>query len=797
MYKLLRSALALSAWFVVYNTNAQDTTQIRSSKVDSASSVLKQQSKAVTSQLSAPVSSLKTTAKQAIAPLQQLNQGINIFDNKKPITVSHLSTEVDYNYFQDTSGMGLGVLQNMTGTFSYLIDYTVGINNMPFAMTLREGNGINSMNYTPFKNFTQFNFDHEQYLQTLRSQVMAKVSPDAIMNSALSRVKTIRMNYEQQLQGEISHMQSDYTKQYNTPLPIPTDAKDLSANDMSALRNRLLPGSAVTQYQQNLSKLSYMSQGKDQKTLAADSNYQKTLAEVKGYETMEKVYDRITFFKSKYEDNPLVKQLLSTSSYSPGALKNYLSDPNHLSQVLDDQASLNTIQKLFYNLKTLNLGQNSVNTNDMSMANVVNTGVNGEFQNKSASVGMIYGQNNSVNNWQQAGLTSSVTNEYSNLTGFKVGGGNGSQFDQSLSVNFFNFNNSVNSLGSNSGASYLPVAPRQDGVITLHFGMPIGAKHNVTLDVSKSFGSPNQGSSTDSSGSKSGSEGSLFSNSGKANYAATLNYTGEIYKTDIRVYLRKVGLGYNNPGNALLHSGESEMGLDLARKFLSNRLTVKYAGDFKQQVFDPYSNFVYTSIGNKLSTGFKIDRNDKVTLTWQRTDYKTDFYGQSPMNGVNSRLQLDGAYRFIVDGKKIMNNITLSRQTMNIPMTYGGEYSNTSVLFTNTSSMMLGKNLLSLTILTNQSTNNNYFFNTSMFSAEMGYSYSVSGPGNLKMTTTPGYYDNQGWNTQLGIRQQMSASLSGKMNVDLQFGYKKGIQVIQTALANQLFVSTSAHYTFK
>jgi hypothetical protein len=733
------------------------------------------------------------------APLQQLTQGVKLFEGSKPITVSKLAVEADYNYFQDTSGMGLGVFQNMAGTFSYTVDYGVGLSGMPFNMSIRENNGINTLNYTPFNNFYQFNFDHTKYLETLRSKLLEKLSPDAIMNSALARVKTIRTQYEQQLQGEISKIQSGYSKEYKLPMAVPTDATNLSVNDMAALRNRLLPGTALQKYQQNMAIVQNMIQHKDPKTLATDSSYHTALGEVKKYEAMENIYSKVTTYKQRYENNPLVKQLMSQSSFKPGALKSYLSDPNNLGQVLDDQASLSMMQKLFYNIKTLNTGQNAVQTGDLGLSNLVNTGANAEFQNKSASIGMIYGKNNNVNNWQQAGLTSAITNEYSNLTGFKVGTGTGSSIDQSLAINFFHFNSNnggVPGPGATAGgaSAYLPMAPRQDGVISLHTGMPLGGSHNITLDVSKSFGSF-QNTGGDSAGSKTTSNGSLFNNAGKANYAGILSYTGEIAKTDVKLYLKKVGLGYNNPGNALLRSGESQVGFGLARKFLGQRLSIKYDGDYRRQVFDPYGNFIYTAFTNKMQTGFKIDRNDRVTLTYQRSDYRSDFYGKAPVTGVNSMLQLNANYRFIIDRKKVMNTLIISRQEMNIPFSdTSNAYSNTSLLITNTSSFMVGKNLISLTLLDNRSSNKTYYFNTSMFSAEASCSYALSA---LRMSSALGYYDNAGWNTQLGIRQQLSTTLKEKINVDLQLGYKKAIHIIQPQLANQLFVSTSVRYTFK
>jgi hypothetical protein len=110
---------------------------------------------------------------------------------------------------------------------------------------------------------------------------------------------------------------------------------------------------------------------------------------------------------------------------------------------------------------------------------------------------------------------------------------------------------------------------------------------------------------------------------------------------------------------------------------------------------------------------------------------------------------------------------------------------------------MVGKNLLSLTILDNQSDNKSYYFNTGMFSSEANYSYALSGNAKVRLSSGLGYYANAGWNKQVGIRQQLNAVLKEKLTMDLQLGYRKAVEVIRPELANQLFFSTTMHYTFK
>jgi hypothetical protein len=81
-----------------------------------------------------------------------------------------------------------------------------------------------------------------------------------------------------------------------------------------------------------------------------------------------------------------------------------------------------------------------------------------------------------------------------------------------------------------------------------------------------------------------------------------------------------------------------------------------------------------------------------------------------------------------------------------------------------------------------------------MFSSETNYSYPVS--NTIRLGNSVGYYDNAGWNKQVGIKQQVSAVLMSKLNIDIDLTYKKAVEVIRPELANQLFVTAGMHLNF-
>ncbi len=721
---------------------------------------------------------------------QQLGSRVQLFDKGGFLVNNKAAAELDYTYIYDTSGAASGMPEMRQSTVGYSISYSTSVANLPFQVALKGNNGAYTLSRSALDNFYKVNFDHEKYMESIRSAIAAKISPDMLMSSAMSRINSIRGNYEKALGNEIQEMRNNYSKEYATALPVPAGVTNLTATDMNSLRTRVIGDASLDKYKQDMLRLQEMEKTKDAASLKKDSNYTKLAGSVKQYETLEKIYTRITTWKQRFDDNKLVKELNGNLPFTKQGFTSYLQNPANLEKVIDDQVSLTGIQRLFVNMTHLDIGQNAVQSGQFNLENVVNTGINTEYKNRKATVGFIYGKNDNTNQWLQSGLASSVTNEYSSLAGFTFGSGTGSSIERSLSVNFFDFKNTPGT--GTDASSYLPTAQHRDAAITFHTAFPVADKHRITVDVSKTFGSYTNTLSADSIPGKANAASGVLGSDGKANYAAAIDYEGELFNTDVSVTLKKVGLGYSNPGNAYLRRGETRAGTTIARKFFGQKLSVRYGLDFRQQDFDPSANYRYQSLSNKLQLGWRVNRNNKIGLTWVDAGTKTRFYGQPTSYGGNSRLQLDGMYRLVIGHKKITNNLSLGTQRMVVPMPGDSTYRSRSLLFTSTSSMMIHKNILSLTLAGNKSNSQLYYFNTSMFTAETNYSYTLS--NNIRLGSSLGYYDNAGWNKQLGVRQQANAVLSGKLTIDLELSYRKAIQVIRPELANQVFVTSVIHY---
>jgi hypothetical protein len=730
---------------------------------------------------------------------QLVSSKINLF---KPggqlVKFNGLAADFEYNYIDDTSGLYTGLQQNVKGVMGYNITTGLSMANMPFDGALRGNNGIYSFDHTPFSNFSHFNFNHKKYLEELQKAVLEKVNPEKVLATVMSRINTIRGQYEKSLKVEVEKMQSDFVSEFKKGITIPSDISDLSVADLASLKNKLIPAEVIEKYKSGTERYAEIIKNPDIKSVMSDSITNDALADIKKFEVLQKMFEKITAWKAKFENNSTVKELKSHLPFTPGNFKSFLRKPGNLQQVIKEHANLSSIQKLFMNVTKLDIGNNPLQAGELSLQNIMNTGINTEIQNAKRSFGFLYGSGGAnVNNFQQMGLNSFVTNEFSKVSGFKFGSGYGSAVKQSVSINFFDFNTSPDVLRSdnpNLQSQYLSAPVRRDAVITWQSGFTIAENHKLSVDLSKSFGGYRNNLSEDSLPGKSNPYGDIFNSSGKSNYAATVDYSGTVLKTPVEVYLKKVGLGYSNPGSVFLRKGETRIGIGVNRKVLKQKATIKYKIDYRNQHFDPSKNNTYSNITNQLQLSYRLSRNNRLGLTYRRSDYKLQRLQQAPSSGFSSALQATGNYMFRAAGKKVINNFMLGTQHFEIPTLVGNNYVSRTFLLNHSTSVLINKNLLTATFSVNQSDNKDYYFNTSSLNSELGYSYALS--EKISLNSGFGYYANTGWNKQLGIKQQISGTLFNKLDFDIDISYKKAIQIIRPELANQVFVSSSVHYRF-
>lgn len=742
--------------------------------------------------LESEMNSLKTLSPGTKSGMNLLDSKMKLLQGKPKAKINEVNMAAGYSYSYDTSNVAKGIYSDLTGVYNYGVDLGVSFSGIPFRSNINGNNGIYSSSSTKLNDLYQFNFDPLAYKETLMEEVAAKIKPEVVLGSLLKKINTIKDSYQLRLKQELESIQSDFTRQYGKQLEIPQDASDISVKDISSLRNRLFKSSSADSYKESMERY----QGMLQSPLSSQDSTAKNdaLYEVKKMEALQKAFEKITTWKQKFEDNSTVKKLRSHLPFTPENYKAYLRQPGALSDVIKKHGSLTSFQNIFLSLTKLDLGQNTVQDGQFSVQNLMNTGINAAFQNKNIGVGVIAGVNNNPNAWMQGGLNSFVSNEYSGMAGLTIGTGTGSAFNQSVSVNFFDFSNPswAEDPPQYLQSSYLPTGRRKDAVVSLHSALAISERHQIAVDLSKSFGSFQNLSGTNNEGYNKNAMKGVFGGEGRSNYAAAIDYRGEIMKTDLQIMLKNAGLGYNNPGNMFMRRGETQAQLGIARKLFDRRLTLKYKADYRNQHFDPEKNYTYVSFSNKLNGSWKIKRSSRIGLSYQHSSYYSTMKALPGLKGGSTILQGDGSYRLRIARKNITNTEILTYQRMELPSLAGEIYKSRSVFLAHTTMVPIKRSFAIVSVMVNQSDNSAYYFNTSSIHSEGSYTFFLF--GKLQMASGLGYYINTGWNRQVGLKQQLSFATSKHINVDIGVDYKRAIKVMRPELANPIFVNTSVSY---
>lgn len=718
---------------------------------------------------------------------------IKLLQDKPKLMLNNINLALGYSYMPDTSALTRGMYNRLESIYNYNAGYGLALSGIPFRGSFSGNNGVYALSRTRLNDLYNINFDLQAYKELLQQEVISKIKPEIVLGNILKRINAIKASYQQNLKEDLGRIREAFKARHGKELDMPENLTDITVTDISSLKGRLFSSVSADAYKegaeryQNILKKDAV-HGKDPSVI------NNALYESEKAEALQKMFQRIVYWKEKYENNPTVKKLQSHLLFTPGNYKAYLSQPGKLSEVIKEYGSLSSLQSLFLNITKLDLGQNAVENGRFSVNNLINTGINTAFRNNKFDIGFIAGVNNNPNNRLQGGLNNFITNEYSSMAGITLGTGNSSLINNSVSVNLFNFSNPswAEDPSQYLQSAYLPTIRRKDAVISFHSDINLGAKHEIGIDLSKSFGSyQNLSKENDGEYSKS-AIGGVLSGEGKSNYAVAVDYKGEILFTDVQALVRNTGLGYSNPGNRFLRKGETQLQLGLGRAFFNRKFSLKYKTDFRNQHFDPDRKFTYTSFSNRLNASWRIRRNNRIGLGYQQSSYVSGLPAISAVKGSSVMVQGDGTYRIRVGHKNITNTEVVTYQKMLLPSLTGEIYKSTAVLLAHTSLVPLKTNFVILSLMMNRSDNSEYYFNTSSVHGEAGYSFLLL--NKFQLVSGAGYFVNKGWNEQVGLKQQLTYTASQHILFDIGVDYKRAVKVIRPELANPVFVNASVSY---
>jgi hypothetical protein len=215
----------------------------------------------------------------------------------------------------DTSTAAGGMYNKLKSMYSYNADYGLALSGIPFRGSINGNNGLYTMSGTRLNDLYNFNFDPQSYKELLQQEVMAKIKPEIVLGAILKRINTIKESYQANLRSDLQHIQENFVAKYGEQLNIPEDVTDITVTDISSLKGRLFSSVSANACKDEVERyqniLQSASAGRD------SSMMNNALHESEKNEALQKMLQKIVYWKEKYENNPTVKKLQSHLPFTP------------------------------------------------------------------------------------------------------------------------------------------------------------------------------------------------------------------------------------------------------------------------------------------------------------------------------------------------------------------------------------------------------------------------------------------------------------------------------------------------
>ena len=318
-------------------------------------------------------------------------------------------------------------------------------------------------------------------------------------------------------------------------------------------------------------------------------------------------------------------------------------------------------------------------------------------------------------------------------------------------------------------------------VTTFSNQVRMGEKGIVSVDLSRSATHYQQeAAATDSTlRDRSSLSKILSANNLLDNTAVSIVYSDELGAEGLsyQFSFNKVSNGYVNPGNAFLSNGSTELGLNLRKMFLKNKIQVTLRGKGRQYSYDVNGNRKWKNIFAMLDARWKMKKGQYLSVRYQPTRMIRIEQSSKQVVSINDRLSVDANLYKRWHRITYRNQVTLSYQKSSYDFNRSS-LSTSSFMVNSFQNISLGKNLLFTNISYNKAANSSGFiYLNSSFIAETGFTYQLFN----KLSASSGltYNSIAGWYKQLGIRQSLSGQLGEKFSMNIYIDAGKTLSLLQ------------------
>lgn len=695
--------------------------------------------------------------------------------------------EVSYTGLMDSSYL-YSALNAYLSNYYLKSDWTIA--GIPVTVDLQK-QLWSDINYS--NNWVSVKFDKDNYLDRIKKKLSGKFDPASLLQLPADAAQKMAEAAKNSLHSELSNLNNKYGGLLTSELSVVGHIQNLSSIDIKNLRQQFLSPDFISRVQEKENLLVFLQQKINSGEKVNQEELKSLENEVVKLKAVQHLLNKVEEHKSKWEASGLLKKIKESGLLRKIKIGQLINDPSTIRKMAKQYLSLKGLERLFLNINRLDIGQNALSLSPMSFRSFLSNGIVTEFLNKGKSILVMAGKQKDFNSILDHSFDANL---FSN-TGFVKAGrmelGKSKISSSHLAVSSFN-QSLLNTTAPFNAAEF-----RRILVTTVSNQFSIGQKGFVYIDLSRSASQyQHTADATDSTlVNKDPVSGILSGDNLLTNAAISVKYSDEFSLSGLsyQFSFNKVANGYSNPGNSFLSNGSTELGLNLRKIFLKNKIQVSLRTNGREYKYNENDNRRWRSTYITLDARWKMKKGQYMTLRYQPTRMvRIEPHSKQVVSSVE-RLSFDANLYKRFHTTSYRNLVTLSYQKSSYA--FNQENSKiTSLLINSFQNISIGKNLLFVNTSYNNASNRSGFvyLNTS-FLNDAGYSYELFG----KISASSGltYNSVTSWYRQLGVRQTLNGQLGKKFSINIYVDVRKNLAVYKPLWNQPVRADIAVRYVFE
>jgi len=715
----------------------------------------------ITSEYKTGLNSL-TGAFNQVNPINKHTGRINISNVSVVVSADYINGPVDSLTYGTTDYNAVN--GQVSGT---LTAFNIPL-NFGYQYQTLQGGGI-QQSYTG----TAVQFNKEAYTSYLASQLKGKFNPEDYLPQKFLSIDKMKQDALGDMQQDVGKVQQQYGSTMGTPAGL-NDWKTVNESDVNTLQRMILPDSLRKAVAANQVLLGQMQAKMNNHQPVDTAQYNHILAQNQELKGRQQMLSTVLGYRQKWQSSGLVNMIKKLEAERGIALGNVVKDPAVIGQLAKQNLSLSGLEKLFTDMKQLNIGRNIADVSPLTLQqSVFQNGLGTQLTSGIQNMGLTTGKMPSMSSGYEQLFSANSFNPSMAMAGLNMGKGNMQGNGSSLSLNSFK-------AGAMSGLNgMLPIGSggMQSFVLTFSKSIQIGEHGHLTTEFSKSLATGGTGQGGASPG------GLLSTNDFFKSLGVSVDYTNEYPKLELtqELKLSSAASDYSNPGNAYLFSGMKEVSSNLQKAFMKKNLTVTLRDSYTSFLTDPVANAHFVQYNHLLDVRWKMKKGNYISFKYQPS------WSNNVDSGMHTRVGMIQWYSADLNYNKRLGrhqwhtftslayvNNSFADSILSEPPLAIHSFQLTSMISVNIKSCQAYLNNTEVYTPNNSA----YVYLNATYNSEAGYMYPLG--KRLQASSALDYTSVTDWYRQVGIKQSLSGALSSHITLSSYIDVGKNIAVYQS-----------------